>query len=135
MQWEFSTEDVVKAQADYSLQQFRRDLAEELRSNLGPMEDAQLTRSFNLVYDLCYALATDKNVDEFMTAYAYDPPTCQFLEEVRPHMGDNAAMLGAILQRLIVERVEANMPLAQALEDAAHWHARAVDGRLPQAAM
>ena len=33
MQWEFSPEDVVKAQAEYGLLDFRRDLAEELRSN------------------------------------------------------------------------------------------------------
>lgn len=29
--------------------------------------------------------------------YAYGPPTCQFLTELKPHMTDNVAMLGAIL--------------------------------------
>jgi hypothetical protein len=32
-------------------------------------------------------------------------------------------MLGAILQRLIMDRIEANMPLAQ---DVAQWHAGVV---------
>ena len=126
MQWEFSVEDVVKARAEYGLVEFRRDLAEEVRSNLGPADEAQKTRSFNLIYDMCHALATDKKVDDFLATYAYDPPTCQFLTELQPHMTDNIAMLGAILQRLIMDRVEANMPLENAVQDAAEWHGRVV---------
>lgn len=133
MQWEFSPEDVVKARADYGLTDFRRDLAEEVRSNLGPADEAQQIRSFNLIYDMCYALATDKRFDDFLAAYAYDPPTCQFLSELKPLMADNAVMLGAILQRLIMDRVEAHMPLANAVEDAAQWHASVVAGKLPSA--
>lgn len=133
MEWEFSPEDVVKARADYSLVDFRRDLAEEVRSNVRPTDAAQQTRSFNLIYDMCYALATDKNFDDFLAAYAYDPPTCQFLTELKPHMGSNVAMLGAILQRLIMDRVEANMPLEHAVQDAAQWHASVVAGGLPNA--
>ena len=131
MQWEFSPEDVVKARADYGLTDFRRDLAEEVRANVPSADQAQQTRSFNLIYDMCYALATDKRFDDFLTAYAYDPPTCQFLTELKPHMADNVAMLGAILQRLIMERVEAHMPLEQAVGDAAQWHASVVAGNLP----
>ncbi|MDP1531613.1 hypothetical protein [Rhodoferax sp.] len=129
MQWEFTPEDVVKARSEYGLQDFRRDLGEELRANLGPMDEAQQTRSFNLVYDMCYALATDKKFDDFVSAYAFDPPTCEFLTELKPHMADNVVMLGAILQRLIMDRVEANMPLAQAIEDVAQWHAALVSGK------
>lgn len=131
MQWEFAPEDVVKARAEYGLTDFRRDLAEEVRSNASSADEAQQTRSLNLIYDMCYALATDKRFDDFLTAYAYDPPTCQFLTELKPHMADNVAMLGAILQRLIMDRVEANMPLEQAVRDAAQWHASVVAGKLP----
>lgn len=133
MQWEFTAEDVVKAQAGYGLQDFRRDLGEELRSNLGPMDEAQQLRSFNLVYDMCYALATDKKFDDFLSGYAFDPPTCQFLTELKPHMADNVAMLGAILQRLIMDQVEAHMPLANAIEEVAQWHAGVVSGKIPSA--
>ncbi len=128
MQWEFTAEDVVKARSEYGLQEFRRDLGEELRSNLGPMDEAQQLRSFNMVYDMCYALATDKKFDDFLSGYAFDPPTCQFLTELKPHMADNVVMLGAILQRLIMDRVEAQMPLANAIEDVAQWHASMVSG-------
>ncbi|MDO8317951.1 hypothetical protein [Rhodoferax sp.] len=129
MQWEFTAEDVVKARSEYGLQDFRRDLGEELRANLGHMDEAQQTRSFNLVYDMCYALATDKKFDDFLLAYAFDPPTCEFLTGLKPHMADNVVMLGAILQRLIMDRVEANMPLAQAIQDVAQWHAALVAGK------
>lgn len=124
MQWDFSPEDVVKARADYSLTDFRRDLAEEVRMNLPPSDALQEQRSFNLIYDLCYALATSKDLDSHLGAYAYDPPTVQFLREVEPMMADNVEMLGAILQRLIMDRIESGMVLEQAIEDTAAWHAR-----------
>lgn len=124
MQWEFTPEDVVKARADYTLEDFRRDLAEEVRMNLPPADELQARRSFNLVYDLCYALATSKELDAFLGAYAYDPPTVEFLREIEPLMADNVEMLGAILQRLIMDRIETGMLLEQAIEDVAAWHGR-----------
>ena len=124
MQWDFSPEDVVKARADYGLTDFRRDLAEEVRMNLPPSDALQEQRSFNLIYDLCYALATSKDLDSHLGAYAYDPPTVQFLREVEPMMAGNVEMLGAILQRLIMDRIESGMVLEQAIEDTAAWHAK-----------
>jgi len=126
MQWEFSPEDVVKARADYGLADFRRDLAEEVRMNLPPADALQQRRSFNLIYDLCYALATSKDLEAFLGAYAYDPPTVQFLREIEPVMAGNVEMLGAILQRLIMDRIESGMVLEQAIEDVAGWHQRLV---------
>lgn len=126
MEWEFSPEDIVKARADYGLAEFRHDLAEEVCMNLGVANPGQLVRSFNLIYDMCYALATSKDFEAFLAAYAYDPPTVQFLRELEPPMAGNVAMLGAILQRLIMDRAEAGMPLEQAVEDAARWHAEVV---------
>jgi hypothetical protein len=124
MQWEFSPEDVVKARADYGLEDFRRDLAEEVRINLPAADELQAQRSFNLIYDLCYALATSKDIEAFLGAYAYDPPTVDFLREIAPVMAGNVEMLGAILQRLIMDRIESGMVLEQAIEDLASWHAR-----------
>ncbi|MBN9424319.1 MAG: hypothetical protein BGO63_18565 [Candidatus Accumulibacter sp. 66-26] len=124
MQWDFSPEDVVKARADYGLADFRRDLAEEVRMNLPPADAQQEQRSFNLIYDLCYALATSKELDSHLGAYAYDPPTVEFLREIEPMMTDNVEMLGAILQRLIMDRIESGMALEQAIEDTAAWNAK-----------
>lgn len=131
MEWEFSPEDVVKARADYGLAEFRRDLAEEVRANMGATDEATLERSYHLLYDLCYALATDRDLEQHLAAYAYDPPTCQFLRDLVAPMAGNVEMLGAILQRRIMDHVEGGMPLEHALTAVADWHGTQVEGRMP----
>lgn len=121
MEWEFTPEDVVKGRTGYGLAEFRHDLAEEVRANVSGDANA-FTRTYHLLYDLCYALATSKDFDTHLSAYAYDPPTVQFLRELQPMMEGNIAMLGAILQRQIMDRVEAGMPLENAVNDVAEWH-------------
>jgi hypothetical protein len=125
MEWEFTPEDVVKGRIGYGLADFRLGLAEEVRQNVGGDADA-FTRTFHLLYDLCYALATSKNLDAHLGAYAYDPPTVQFLRELAPVMGANVEMLGAILQRQIMDRVEAGMALEDAVSEVADWHKQTV---------
>ncbi|MDP1610423.1 MAG: hypothetical protein Q8M11_05165 [Sulfuritalea sp.] len=130
MEWEFTAEDVVKGRAGYDLADFRHDLAEEVRQNTGGDGDAFI-RSYHLIYDLCYALATSKELDAHLAAYAYDPPTVQFLRELQEPMAGNVAMLGAILQRQIMDRVEAGMPLESAVADVAEWHKQTVAEQPP----
>lgn len=89
-------------------------------------DEIRTTRTFPLLYDLCYALATSKNLDAHLNAYAYDPPTVQFLRELAPVMSANIDMLGAILQRQIMDRVEAGMPLESAVAEVADWHRQTV---------
>jgi len=122
MEWEFTAEDVVKARVGYMLADFRRDLGEEIRMNVGNSDELQFRRTFNLIYDMCYAFATGRMLDEFLAPYAYDPPTCEFLREVEPLMAANVEMLGAILQRMIMDGVEEGMPLEQAVDEAALRH-------------
>lgn len=126
MEWEFTSEDVVKARAAYLLADFRHDLAEEVRMNLGASDPLQQARTFNLLYDMCHALATGRSLEEFLQPYAYDPPTCEFLREVQPLMTANVEMLGAILQRMIMDGVEEGMPLEKAVREAASRHGQIV---------
>lgn len=126
MEWEFTAEDVVKARSAYALEDFRRDLSEEVRINLGSSDPLQHARTFNLLYDMCHALATGRSLEDFLQPYAYDPPTCEFLREVQPLMAANVDMLGAILQRMIMDGVEEGMPLEQALEQTASRHGQIV---------
>lgn len=126
MEWEFSAEEVVKAQVAYPLEDFRRDLMEEVRLNLGERDEVRLTRTFNLLYDMCYALATGRSLDDFLRPHAYDPPTCEFLRELQPLMAANVEMLGAILQRMIMHGVEAGLPLETAVGEAASRHQQVV---------
>lgn len=132
MEWDFTPQEVVKGQIGYSLADFRQGLAEEVRQNVAG--DAEVfTRSFHLLYDLCYALATSKDLEAHLTAYAYDPPTVQFLRELAPVMSANVDMLGAILQRQIMDRIEAGMALENAIGEVADWHRQAVAEQAPLA--
>lgn len=132
MEWEFTAEDVVKGRTGYGLADFRHDLAEEVRQNTGGDGDAFI-RTYHLIYDLCYALATSKDLDAHLAAYAYDPPTVQFLRELASVMSPNVDMLGAILQRQIMDRVETGMPLAGAIAEVAEWHRLSVAEHAPTA--
>lgn len=125
MEWKFTPQEVVKGQVGYGLPEFRHDLAEEVRQNVNGDADV-FARTYHLLYDLCYALATSKDLEAHLTAYAYDPPTVQFLREMVGPMSGNVEMLGAILQRQIIDRVEAGMPLAAAIGDVAEWHRQTV---------
>ena len=125
MEWEFTPQEVVKGQIEYSLTDFRQGLAEEVRQNVTGDTEV-FARTYHLLYDLCYALATSKNLDAHLDAYAYDPPTVQFLRELAPVMSANVEMLGAILQRQIMDRVETGMPLENAVSEVANWHRQIV---------
>lgn len=126
MEWDFAPEDVVKGEVAYGLAEFRHDLAEEVRRNVSADDDATRARVYALVYDLCYALATGEDFERFVTSFAYDPPACEFLRALKPVMDVNGAMLGAILQRMVMDGVEAGLPLQRALEDASARHARVI---------
>ncbi|MBI3140311.1 MAG: hypothetical protein HYZ19_00435 [Rhodocyclales bacterium] len=126
MDWEFTPEQIVKAEVGYGLEDFRRDLAREVRMNMGGAAEEDIRQTYALIYDLCHWLATNRPFEEFAASLAYDPPTVEFLESLREPMGSNVDMLGAILQRLIMDRVEAGLPLEQALKAVAEYHERVV---------
>lgn len=134
MEWEFTPEQVVKGDVGYGLEAFRSDLAHEVRANADATSEDDFKEIYKLIYDLCHWLATGKPFDEFVAAFAYDPPTIEFIESLREPMQVNVDMLGAILQRMIMDRVEASMPLEQALEDVARHHRQIVASGMPPTA-
>lgn len=132
MQWEFSAEQVVKGEVGYGLEEFRLDLAREVQINLPDADGRQRAETYNLLYDLCHWLATGREFESFIASFAHDPPTCEFLREVQPAFAPNAEMLGAILQRMIMDRVESGMMLDTALEQVAAEHRRVAGEALPR---
>lgn len=114
MEWEFTPQQVVKAEVEYGLGDFRRDLLLEVRSNVGG-DDADTQATCELLFDLCYWLATEKDFDAFVAGHAHSPPTCEFLRSVGEAMTPNAEMLGAILQRMIMSEVERGAVLEEGL--------------------
>lgn len=127
MEWEFTPEQMVKGEVDYGLEQFRADLLEEVRMNMGHMKDAQKLKIFSAMYDLCYWVATGGEYDDFLAALDQDSFFQNFLASIKSNMEPNIVMLGAILQRLITDRVEGqSMPLENALKEVDELHRRIV---------
>jgi hypothetical protein len=124
MEWGFTPEQVVKGEVGYGLEAYRRDLAHEVRMNVGAAGDAVVRQAFDLIYGLCYWRATGRSLARFLEDFRHDPPATEFLQSVSEHMDPNVTMLGAILQRLIMDRVEAGESLERALQDVASHHAR-----------
>lgn len=115
MEWEFSPEQVVKATVDYGFDDFRLDLYREVRMNAGSDDPARLQTYFDLLFDLCHWLATGRRLEDFVAQYRHSPPTCEFLLAVGEAMRPNAEMLGAILQRMIMDGIAAGEALDQSL--------------------
>ena len=122
MEWEFSAQQVVRGEAVYGLHEFRRDLCEEIRRNVPGMDDAALDSVFRLIYDLHYWLATGKAYRDFERQFREQPNLVMLLRAVHAQSTPNVEMLGAILQRTIMEAVESGAAIEQALERAADLH-------------
>lgn len=123
MEWDFTPEQVVKAEADYGLEQFRLDMLEEVRLNMNQMDDAQQKKIFDVMYDLCYWVATGGDYDDFLMGLDQESFFPSFLGSIKEMLAPNIMMLGAILQRLIMERVdEQTIPLEEALKQVDELH-------------
>lgn len=122
MEWEFTPAQVVKGETAYRLEDFRRDLAREVALNLRDADPAEFRRSYDLIFALCYWLATGKLVEDFLATFDGDPSTHVWLTALEPHLGTNVEMLGAVMQREIMDGVEAGLPLEQAVQAVAARH-------------
>ncbi|NMM29198.1 MAG: hypothetical protein HHJ12_18465 [Glaciimonas sp.] len=127
MEWEFSPDDVVQGNVEYGLGEFWRDLQQEFRLNL-PNENrpAEPERLLAIVYDMCYWLATGGEFADFEREVGADsdPYLSGFLRMAHRHSEPNVTMLGAILQRAIMEDMEIGMSLEAALDSVASRHAQ-----------
>ena len=126
MEWKFTPEQVVKGEVGYGLESFRCDLAREVRSNMADIPQAEQEQAFHIVYDLCHWLATGRDFEAFAAGFSESPSAYAFLRSVRGPISPNVEMLGAILQRLIMERIESGLPLERAVSAVAEFHRQSV---------
>lgn len=127
MEWEFTPDEVVRGDVDYGLEQFRNDLWQEVRQNTGDMEVLQQRKIFDAMYDLCYWVATGNDFDDFLATLNQESFFPGFFSSIREHLEVNITMLGAILQRMIMDRVEGQgMPLEAALKEVDALHRQIV---------
>lgn len=131
MEWEFTPDEIVRGEVDYGLEQFRADMLEEVKLNMSSMESVVPEKVFNIMYDLCYWCATGNDYDEFLNGLDQDSFFPAFLGSIREHLEPNITMLGAILQKLIMDRVEEQgMPLEEALKQVDELHRSIVAKRV-----
>lgn len=127
MEWEFTPEQVVKAEVDYGLEQFRTDMFEEVRLNMGEMDYAQQQKLFSVMYDLCYWVATGNEYEDFLGTLDQESFFPGFFASIKDILTPNIEMLGAILQRLIMERVDVqSVSLEEALKQVDELHRQIV---------
>lgn len=118
MEWEFTPQQVVNGEMDYGLDEFRHNLMQEVALNMPGLGNEQLEPVFRLAYDLCYWLATGKDYDEFEERFQ-DINSVMFLRALREHGKANVEMLGAILQRMIMDGVEEGLSVGDAVAQVA----------------
>jgi hypothetical protein len=116
MEWQFTPDQVVKAEVDYGFENFRNDLFKEVSMNLGAPDPVKIEATYNLLFDFCYWQATGRPVDEFVAQHHHSPPVCEFLRGVADAMTPNIEMLGAVLQRMIMSEVESGVPFEDSVE-------------------
>ncbi len=124
MEWESSATEVLKGDGEYGLAEFRRDLCEEIRGNLPGLDDPELDKLFRVVHDIHYWLATGNAFAEFESQFSDQPKLLPLLRAAHQHAAGNVEMLGAILQRLIMDGVSAGEPVEHAVQQATERHAR-----------
>ena len=126
MEWEFTPEQVVKGEVDYGLDDFRGHLREETAFNLSHLDREQIAKIFDLYYDLCYWLATGKDFAEFEAQFEEGAYVRLFLNQLRQHSEANVEMLGAILQRHIMDGVEKGLSVEGAAHRTSDYHQQVV---------
>jgi hypothetical protein len=126
MHWDFSPEEVVKGQVAYGIAEFRRDLYREVVANTkGRLDGEGALACFDVIYDYTYWLATGRRPEAF-SLMPEAPVDMAFLGAIRETIAPNVTMLGAILQRLIMDGVEGGLGVDAAVAFAARRHATAV---------
>lgn len=68
---------------DYDLEQLRAELREEVRLNMGEMDNGGQLKIFSAMYDLCYWAATGNDYDEFLARLDQDSFFPGFLASIQ----------------------------------------------------
>ena len=124
MEWTFTAEQVVKGEADYSIEEFRGDLYEEVRSNFPEYNKADMDTMYSLAYDICYCCATSQDLNDLQEH-------CQgkglkvdknYLELIRDSNLSNIGMLKALFARKVADFMDEGCRREEALNKLDEYH-------------
>ncbi|MDH3355005.1 MAG: hypothetical protein OEL79_07310 [Chromatiales bacterium] len=133
MEWEFTYEDVVKAKVNYELIDFINDFRNEVTVNIHENSSNDVNAIITLLYDFMHWCATEREPEQFYAEELLpeDLLNADELRSMHPNLKENITMLGAILQRMIMNQVDKGIVLEEAIQKVAQQHQAIVDNALP----
>jgi hypothetical protein len=132
MKWTFTSDQVANGGVEYSLEEFRRDLYQEVRDNFPDYRKDKLDGMFRLAYDVCYCEATQGTLAGMISHYREKglPVDLNYLELIRDSNRDNSAMLKAVLARELAKHMQSGLGSEEALKRFDE-HIKKVASRMP----
>ena len=130
MKWDFTGDQVVKGEVDYSLEEFREDFYAEVKDNFPEYETKALDSIYRLAYDVCYCVATQRDLGELLKHCRGKgiKADIKYLELIRDSNLDNIDMLKAIFARKVSEFMDEGLSSADALKKLDAYHKNVISG-------
>jgi hypothetical protein len=130
MKWDFTGEQVVKGEADYSLEEFREDFYREVKENFPEYDKKALDSIYRLAYDVCYCVATKRDLEELLKHCKKKgiKADIKYLGLIRDSNLENIAMLKAIFARKVSEFMDEGLTSAEALKKLDEYHKSVISG-------
>lgn len=130
MKWDFTGEQVVKGEVDYSLEEFREDFYLEVQENFPEYDKKALDSIYRLAYDVCYCVATQRDLGELLKHCKKKgiKADLKYLELIRDSNLENIDMLKAIFARKVSEFMDAGLNSKDALNRLDEYHKSVISG-------
>jgi hypothetical protein len=130
MKWEFTGEQVVKGEVNYSLEEFREDFYLEVKDNFPEYDKKALDSIYRLAYDVCYCVATKRELEELLKHFKKKgiKADLKYLELIRDSNLENIDMLKAIFARKVSEFMDAGLSPADAMKKIEEYHKSVIAG-------
>ena len=130
MQWEFTGDQVVKGEVDYSLEEFRKDFYLEVKENFPEYGTEALDSMYRLAYDVCYCIASQRDLGELLKHCKTKgiKADMKYLELIRNSNLANIDMLKAIFARKVSELMDEGLSSSDALKKLDEYHKEVISG-------
>jgi hypothetical protein len=134
MNWDFTPTQVMEGEVDYSLEEFLRDLWNEVRSNLSKEDFSHLLKEeerdrryneaidkvFYFIYGICHLAVTKKKYLKAVLKQSNEVER-EIIKKTIKENKDNVAMLHAILMRRIAKGRKNGLTKKQAAKAAVEY--------------
>lgn len=132
MKWTFTSDQVMKGEVQYGLEEFRRDLYQEVKDNFSDYHTDQLEAIFRLAYDVCYCEAIEGTLAGMISHYREKglPVDLKYLELIRDSNRENIAMLKAVLASELAKHMQSGLSREDAIKKFDE-HRKKVASRMP----